>query len=272
VAVKPSPNPKNNMWDLIAYYLRVYRKVVGSDAPATARVMKVSEATLSRTEQGARRLPGSEAALLDKAWSTGGIFVLLVYYASIGHDPQWFAQYLHLEAGANVINTFQAQTIPGLLQTEDYARALFSAGDPAQVDRLLGERIQRQLVLERVPAPHLSVVVSQNALEWPVGSPEIMRAQLAHLLKLSEFANVVIRVVPRSWDVGAYVGLDGSFTRMSGEDFGEVAYTESPEGGRLVSSPQEVTAFTVRYNRVSAKALPDGASRSLIETIMEDVS
>ncbi|MFC6879021.1 MULTISPECIES: DUF5753 domain-containing protein [Actinomadura] len=152
---------------------------------------------------------------------------------------------------------------------EDYARGLFEAGDPDDVDRLLRERIERQLVLRETPPPHLSVILSQNALEWPVGSPDIMRRQLAHLLAAGEQWNVVLRVVPRNWETGAYLGLDGSFTRLSGADYGEVAYTESPEGGRLVSLAEDVRKFAVRHDRISAKALPAGASRDLIWNVME---
>lgn len=269
MVANPSPNPKNNMWDFIAYYLRFYRHNVAPQDKSIFDVLRTSRATVSRLENGQKRLDGRDAASLDKAWNTGGLFTLLVWYASIGHDPQWFAQYFELERKAGLINTFNAHVPHGLVQTEDYARALLLCGDASQADRLLRERIERQLVLNREPAPHMSMVVSQNALEWPVGSPEIVRAQLARLLEVSELSNFTVRVVPRAWQVGAYQGLDGSFTMMTGDDFGIITYTESPEGGRLVSTPSEVASFAVRYDRISGKALPEGPSRDLIKEIME---
>ncbi|POM26750.1 hypothetical protein BTM25_11560 [Actinomadura rubteroloni] len=268
MTIKPCPNPRNNMWDLIANHLRFYRGTMKGKGPKVTEILNISEATLSRIELGYRRLGGDEAAKIDKAWHTGDIFGHLVWYAALGHDPEWFAQYLHLEDQADVISTFQAQVIPGLLQTEDYARCLLECADLSQVDVLLRERIERQLILARDRPPHLSITLSQNVLEWPIGSPEIMRDQLARLLDVTKQSNYVIRVVPRTWETGAYQGLDGSFSRMSGE-FGEAVYTESPGGGRLVSTPAEVRGYAVRYDRIAGKALPEGASRNLIKKVME---
>lgn len=265
------PDPKANMWDLIAYLLRFQRSSRGLSGEAVGRILQCSKSKVSRIEIGTERMDATAAELIDKAWGTGGIYALLVWYASLGHDPEWFAQYLYLERQSGVIKTFQAQVIPGLLQTEDYARALLISGDTAQADRLLRYRIERQLIFEQDAPPHLSLVISQNALEWPVGSKKILQEQLAKLLEVSERCNFTVRVVPRTWDTGAYPGLDGSFTLMSGDDFGMVAYTESPEGGRLVSSPPDVRAFTVRHDRISARALPVGPSRDLIRGVMEAI-
>jgi hypothetical protein len=153
-------------------------------------------------------------------------------------------------------------------RTEDYIRALISTGDASDPEGLLVERKQRQEVLERRPRPFIHVILSQNAIEWPVGSPAIMRQQLAWLLELAERPQVVMQVVPRTWDSGAYPGLDGSFQLLSGE-WAEVAYSESPWRGRLVTAPSDVTHYGKRWNRVSAKALPDEPSRKLIRRAME---
>jgi hypothetical protein len=234
--------------------------------------MKCSKATVSRIETGANRLDGKQAAMIDKSWKTGGLFGLLVWYASIGHDPQWFAQYVDLEARAGMVRIFQAQVIPGLLQTDDYARSLLNAGTAPNPEKLLKDRLQRQTVLSRAPAPHMTVLLSQNALEWPVGSPAIMRAQLSRLLELADQRNVVVRVVPRNWETAAYPGLDGSFNLMSADEYGEVAYIESPGGGRLVSSPPDVRAYGIRYERIGAKALADEPSMKLIREAMEAIT
>jgi transcriptional regulator with XRE-family HTH domain len=261
------PNPKTNMWDLIAYYLRFLRNKQELSGEAVGRLIKTSNSEVSRIETGQVRLDGKRAGLIDKAWDTGGIFALLVWYASLGHDPEWFAQYKELERRARFVRIFQAQVVPGLLQNEDYARALIKGDPSADIDAILAERMGRQQILTADPAPQLGILLSQNALEWPVGSPEIMRAQLTSLLEASERYSV--RVVPRTFEAGAYPGLDGSFTLMSGDDYGEVAYTESPEGGRLVSSPPDVRKFAIRYDRNSGKALPEGSSRDLIRKVME---
>lgn len=262
-----SANPKTNMWDLIAFYLRFLRNQRGLSGTALGSLIKTSTTDVSRIETGQVRLDGKRALLVDKAWNTGGLFALLVWYASLGHDPEWFAQYKELEQRARFVRIFEAQVIPGLLQIADYARALILGVPTPDPEARLERRMARQEIFSADPAPQVGVLLSQNALEWPVGSPEIMRAQLAALLEASERYSV--RIVPRTFDAGAYPGLDGSFTLMSGDDYGEVAYTESPEGGRLVSSPPDVRLFAVRYDRISGKALPEGASRDLIRKTME---
>lgn len=263
------PQPKTNMWDLIAFYLRVLRLQKGLSGQAVGNVLKISKAKVSRIECGKERLDWKLAGTLDEAWETCGLFGLLVWYASIGHDPEWFAQYIELERRAEMVRIYEANLIPPMLQTEDYARALLMAGIEPDREKMLMERMQRQDLLTRDPAPHLTVIVSQNALEWPVGSPEIMRAQLARLLELAERPNIVVRVVPRSWHVGAHPGVDGSFQILSGDDFGDVAFTASPGAGRLVSSPPEVRTHGIRYERISAKALMEGPSSDLIRKVME---
>jgi transcriptional regulator with XRE-family HTH domain len=263
------PNPKTSMWNFIAFYLRSQRLQKGLSGEALGCVLKISKAKVSRIEVGKERLDWKQAEMLDKAWDTCGIFALLVWYASIGHDPQWVAQYIELEQRAGMARVYEANTIPGLLQTPDYARALLLSGIAPDPEKIVMERMQRQDLLARQPAPHLTVIISQNALEWPVGSPEIMQAQLARLLEVAEWPNVVVRVVPRSWHAGAHPGLDGSFQLLSGDDFGEVAYTEAPGTGRLVSSPPDVRSYGIRYERIGAKALIEGPSLDLIREAME---
>jgi transcriptional regulator with XRE-family HTH domain len=265
------PNPKNNMWDFIATYLRFLRLKKGLSGESLGQIMKCGKSKVSRIEIGEEKLDWKQAELVDRAWDTGGLFGLLVWYANVGHDPQWFAQYVEKEQKAAMLRVYEANVIPGLLQTEDYARALLMSGIEMDREQVLVERMQRQGLLGRTPPPHMTVIVSQNALEWPVGSPDIMRAQLARLLEISEEPHIVLRVVPRNWKVGAHAGLNGSFQILSGDDFGEVAYTESPGSGRLVSSPADVRTYGIRYERISAKALIEGPSRDLVGTVMEAI-
>ncbi|MFC5181716.1 helix-turn-helix domain-containing protein [Actinomadura harenae] len=269
MAANPSPNPKSNMWNFIAWYLRIWRIAHGMTGEDLGRIMKASKATVSRVENGHERLSGTQAMMIDKAANTGGLFTLLVWYASIGHDPEWFAQYVELEQQSSIVRFYGALVVNGLLQTEDYARALAKAGLDADPEKMVLDRMQRQAILLREPAPHMTAILSQNALEWPVGGPHVLRAQLAHLLEMAKLPHVVIRVVPR--EVGAFPGLTGSFQLISGSGFGEVAYTESPGAGRLVSSPEDVMSYVVRYELISAVALSESASLELIRRILEAI-
>lgn len=269
MAINPSPDPKSNMWNFIAFYLRIFRQRMSMSGDDLGKIIGGGKAAVSRIENGHERLSGTQAEALDRACNTGGLFGLLVWYASIGHDPQWFAQYVELEQRSGLIRIYEALLIPGLLQNEDYARALLMSGIEPAPEAVLTDRMQRQALLARSPAPHLTVILSQNALDWPVGSSEVMRAQLARLLEVAEAPNIVIRVVPRQ--AGAFPGLNGSFQLLSGDGFGEVAYTEAPGSGRLVSSPSDVRTYSVRYERISAVALTEGPSLDLIRQTMEAI-
>lgn len=269
MATNPPPDPKRSMWDFIAFYLRFCRNQRGLSGESVGRIIKTSKATVSRIENGVDRLDGQRAALLDKEWKTGGVFSLLVWYASIGHDPQWLAEYKTFEQQARMIRIFEPTLITGLLQTEDYARALLTGGGVVDVEPYIAERMERQVILDRA---FVMIILSESTLRWPVGTPEIMRAQLGHILEVAARPNVVVHVIPQTFATGAYPGLDGGFKLVTGDDFGEVAYTESLGGGRLVSSPVEVADFAITYARISAKALAEHQSTALIKQAMEAFS
>ncbi|TDC93939.1 DUF5753 domain-containing protein [Actinomadura sp. 7K507] len=205
---------------------------------------------------------------LDKAWETGGVFALLVWYASIGHDPQWLAQLSTFEQRARIVRIFEP-LISGLLQTEEYARALLTGGGVPDPEPSVAERMERKDVIDRA---FVMVLLSEATLRWPVGSPRIMREQLAHLLEVAERPNVVVHVIPQTLQTGAYPGLDGGVKLVTGDDFGEVVYTESLGGGRLISSPVEVAEYGILFARISAKALPEHQSKDLITKAMEAFS
>ena len=269
MATNAPPDPKSSLWAFIAYYLRFSRNQRGLSGEAVGRIINASKATVSRIENGIDRLDAQRAALLDKAWETGGVFSLLVWYASIGHDPQWLAQYKTFEQRARIIRIFEPQVITGLFQTEEYARALLTGGGVPDPEPDVAERMDRQGILDRA---FVMVLLSETTLRWPVGSPRIMREQLAHVLEMAERPNVVLHVIPQTFETGAHPGLDGGVKLVTGDDFGEVAYTESLGGGRLISSPIEVAEYAILFTRISAKALPEHRSKDQIKTAMEAFS
>jgi hypothetical protein len=195
-----------------------------------------------------------------------GHFLRLLTFARLNHDPEWWRQFTRYEAQATSLRIYEALLITGLLQTEDYARALLTAGHAKSMEAVLESRMKRQEILSRSTPPLLWVLLDESALNRPVGGPMVMREQLAHLVEAAALPHVTIRVVAIS--AGAHNGLDGSFQVLSlpGRD---VAYLEAQEGGRLVEAETEVRAFGVKYDRIGAKALSDDASASLIRSMME---
>ncbi|TQM66843.1 helix-turn-helix protein [Actinomadura hallensis] len=267
---RPSPDPKSSMWALIAYYLRfcrLRRKLTGE---LLGEIIGCSKSTVSRLETGALQLTPEQAATLDRAWDTGGIFGFLVWYATLGHDPDWFRQYVDLECRASVIKTWQVDLVPGLLQTPDYARACLMSGNICNVEEALDKRLSRQSILDKENAPTFWFLISETLLEIPCGGPSVMKAQHAHILEVSHRPNVGVRVVPKS--AGAHPGLDGSFMLMTlPNPHMEVAYVEAPGGGRLASATAEVASYVLRYDQIGQHALPEGLSRDLIKKLMESM-
>jgi transcriptional regulator with XRE-family HTH domain len=266
VLPKPSPDPKSSMWAWLAHDLRLYRTQRGLSGDAVAKLINCARSSISRLENGEAKLDEGQAAALDERWRTGGHFGTMLWYARLGHDPNWFKQHVGLESEASVIKVYEALAVPGLLQIPEYACALIAEGGVADVNERVAERMARQAILTREPPPVLWVLLTENVLDWPIGGPEVMRKQLAYLLEASERPNIGIRVVPRS--AGAHYGMNGSFKVMTGAA-GDVAYSESPGGGRLVPSASEVRSYVLRYDRIGQKALPEDQSRDLIKQVME---
>ncbi|GAA1540332.1 helix-turn-helix transcriptional regulator [Actinomadura kijaniata] len=265
--INEPPDPRSSLWNLIAYYLRFLRMQRGESGHTLAMLLNCARSSVSRLENGEARLTPEQADKLDAAWRTGGLFGVLVYYATLGHDPDWFKAHLELEARARVLRIYELGFVPGLLQTERYARALFNAWGVRDVEKQLTQRMERQVaVFDRPEPPMTWVLLAEPVLEWQIGGPEVMREQLAHLLEISEHPNVVIRVVPKI--EGAHPGLGGAFKIMTvgGAD---LVYTEAMGGGRLVQGALETGRFVDWWDRIGARALPEGSTRLLVRRKME---
>lgn len=266
---RTSPDPKASLWGLIAYYLRFCRQQRGLTGEQAGQVMGYTKSTVSKLETGVMRLDAPTALKIDKAWNTGGIFSFLVHFATLGHDPDWFRQYVDFEVKAKMIRLWENEWVPGLLQTREYAMAGLTAGGIDNLEEAVEARMARQTLLTSDDPPLLWVLLDQGVIEQPVGGPEVMRTQLAWLLEASDHPKVNIRIVPRS--VGAHPGMDGAFMVLSLPS-GDVAYSEAAGGGRLVAVPDEVMSYVVRYERLSQEALPLGLSRDMIRQAMEAMS
>nr|WP_051300220.1 DUF5753 domain-containing protein [Actinomadura rifamycini] len=201
--------------------------------------------------------------LLDDAWKTGGHFQRLLFFARTGHDPDWFKQYIQYEENASVIKIYDGKRVPALIQTEGYARALLaSAGLEEAGEREAEARRHRREILKRRVIPYIWVLLDQEVLECLVGSPQIMREQLWHLIELSKHPRIVIRIVPR--EVGAHRGHDGAF-QVQTVGTRDVAYVGAQIGGRLIEGGDEVRTLALWFDQIGACAWSKGASRELIE-------
>lgn len=265
-------DPMSSMWAWLAYDLRRYRQSRGETLAAAGSAMGVSPQTFSNYEATFRRPDLKGVKALDKAWNTLGHFTRIFTYAQTAHVPDWFREHLEYEARARILRIWEPLVVPGLLQNEEYARTVFKvegANDERanDVEADVRVRMARQELLSRKSPPRVHVLLDEGVLDRPVGGPKIMRAQLAHLLEVSQLPNVNLRVHPRS--DGYHRGLAGPFKIMTCDPEGDVAYTEAAEGGRLVLDSAGVRRFAARFDDIGAEALGRTATRELIKRVME---
>lgn len=263
-----SVDPDTSFRHWIASDLRFFRERAGLSLSQLGRILGCTRHTVSNIEHARPgfNLNDHQAARADAHFELNGHFTRLLRYGRSAHDPDWFVQHVDIEARATVIKIYELAVVPGLFQTPEYARALLTAGHAFDIDRQVALRMRRQELLDRPDPPELWVILSESVIDWPVGGPGVMRAQLARLLELGERPTVIIRVIPRS--EGAHQGLAGAFKILSVEG-DQTVYTEANGGGRLAQGASEVRAFATWYDRIGAQALSESSSRELIKRAME---
>ncbi|MGW0312348.1 helix-turn-helix domain-containing protein [Streptomyces flavidovirens] len=264
------PDPTTS---LLAFFgsevLRLRTAAKWSQGHLAAKAL-TTQAMISYIE-GAKRVPTIELAhSLDAAFGTDGHFArlhpLVIRYAY----PSWFLPYVQLEREAVTLRSFQSQVIHGLLQTEDYARAMLKSVRPDNLDDLVAARMSRQIMLDGDEPPRTWFVLDEYALLRHIGGPDVMRAQLARLLKASESPRTVIQVIPV--DRPEHPGLAGPFTIMSFDEGPDVLYVDGFSQGRTATEPSEVRDATHAYDLLRATALPPEASAELIGRHLKGLS
>jgi transcriptional regulator with XRE-family HTH domain len=185
--------------------------------------------------------------------------------------PGWFANWPDREARAVKLRSFELAVVPGLLQTEAYARALLSdriGSDRDEVDEKVAARIERQVILGGTKPPELWVVVDEAVLHRPVGGPEVMREQLEHLCEMARRPNIVVRVLPAS--LGVHDGLPGAgFLIADFDGSPSAAYQDTAVRGQVIEDADDVSVLAATWDRLAAEALPRKASLSLMEDVLE---
>lgn len=205
---------------------------------------------------------------IDAALGTGGLFSRLVGLVLRSQLPTWFQPIAEMEARAAYISTYQAQMVHGLLQTEDYARAVLATGLPDSLEDLVAARLERQRILLREHPPMAWVVLDEAVLFRPIGGRAVMRQQLTRLLGFAEKRWVRIQVLP--FDAGAHASLIGSFTTMRFDDDPDIVYSEDLISGHMTANPDTVKEAALRYAHLQAAALSVEESAALIIRVMEE--
>jgi transcriptional regulator with XRE-family HTH domain len=187
--------------------------------------------------------------------------------------PDWLEACLGLEHGASVIRNFEVQFVPGLLQTETYARAILRLTHPneprAVLERRVELRMRRQDILHRTDPPHLWVVIDEAGLRRSIGDPATMRDQLDHLIQAARLPHVNLQVLPLS--AGGHAALGGAITllRFPEGEVPDVVYLEQLISAVYLDKPAEVEHYRHVLNRLVAVAQSPDAAEATVRSIRD---
>jgi transcriptional regulator with XRE-family HTH domain len=184
----------------------------------------------------------------------------------------WFDRLIGLEEAASVIRMYEVQFVPGLLQTEDYARAVIRLGNPRasteEIERRVELRSDRQAILTRPHGPKLWAVVDEAALQRPLGGPEVMRDQIKRLLWAAEQPNVTLQIAP--FAIGGLAAAGGPVTilRFQEPDLPDIVYLEQLTSSLYLEKREEVENYMVVMDRLCATAEPPSMTVEFLERLL----
>jgi hypothetical protein len=188
--------------------------------------------------------------------------------------PDWFQIYVGLEEAAELIRVYEIQFVPGLLQTEDYARAVIELGQPAappeEIERRVALRMGRQQLLVRNNAPRLWVMVDEAALRRPIGGRKVMQSQIERLMAIASEPNITLQVMP--FRFGGHAAEGGAFTlmRFPEEDLPDVVYIEQLTGALYLDKPDDVEKYSEVIERLGVKGTSPERTNEILSGMLKD--
>ncbi|MFH9006917.1 helix-turn-helix domain-containing protein [Streptomyces afghaniensis] len=255
--------------------LRFLREQAGKSLGQLSEDTGYDKSYLSRLEKGERLSKRAVMEDLDSYYGSGDLLVREWREARHEVIKDKYKAFMDLEATAEIMWMFQLR-VPGLLQTEDYARAVLSglsgaqttAGNSEEVEEQVAARMGRQELLHRQSAPSLRVILDEGAVRRPVPNPKVWADQLSHLLEAAELPNVAIQVLP--FTVGVHDLMDSHLWLFWQRVGDPVAWTEGNGFGALIQDPDKVLRFRLSYDRVRDAALTPTESTAFIGRLLEE--
>jgi transcriptional regulator with XRE-family HTH domain len=267
--------------------LRDLREAAGKSFEQAARVLDVSPLTVRRMEQGQVRWKIPYLRILLGEYGVGveeaDAFLAMAaeanqpgwWYRYRDVLPSWFRAYVSLEEEAGLIRAYEPHYVPGLLQTEDYARSILRAGlrkSEEEVERTIALRMERQKLLTHRRQPHeLWVVIDETVLRRPVVPPEVMRPQIDRLMEAAHLPNIRLQIVPFALCV--HEAMYGPFHifRFPHPELPDIVYVENVLGAVYLEEYNDVSAFQRALDRMCAQALSIQRTEAFLDTIRKEL-
>jgi transcriptional regulator with XRE-family HTH domain len=272
---------------LLGAHLRRLREEAVITVDQAAAFIRCSRAAISRLEHGRLKVrerdiadllslygvgPGEERETLMRLARETGAPGWWQTYSDI--LPNWVEPYFGLEAAASVIREYELQFVPGLLQTEEYARAVIRLGScttEEEVARRTEARTSRQQILDRCNPPRLWAIIDENALRRPVGGREVMREQFKHLINMCEHPAVTVQILPLA--AGAHSAMSGPFTILLYHEpaLPDIVYVEQLTSALYLDRLTEVDAYRAVIEEASLQAEPASKTPALLRQYLANM-
>lgn len=272
--MQPPKKPKNRhsaAMEVIGAQLAMYRIKAGFTQRSLSERTTASEETIASIEQGRRALMPHLASEFDQLLGTGGALATGVEKLPPKEKyPIWAEEFIAYEKQAVGLCGYEYAVIPGLLQTEGYARATFRSKiphvDEATVERRIAARLERQQILHKDDPVIASFVFSEAIVASNLGGREVMREQLSHLRTCADLDGVSIQILPLSRE--HHAGLAGPFVVLETADHQQLAYTEAQRSSELTSDPEEVSILAQKYGMLRMQALNAEETTGLLDRLL----
>ncbi|MGI5456839.1 helix-turn-helix domain-containing protein [Streptomyces sp. CA-249302] len=256
---------------MLGKQLQSARKAAGYTQSSLAKAVELDEETIASIEQGRRPLLPHLAATLDELLDGKGMLPAgIENLPEIDQFPLNAEQFNVHVREAIAISWYECVVMPGLLQTPQYAAAVFREHVPAYDETVIetrtAERIDRQEILNQPSPPTLSFVIWEPLLHLGVGGAEIRRAQLQHLRELAELRQLTVQILPV--DAPSHAGLAGPFTILETPDHQQLVYAESQLGSHWIADPDEAANRAHKYAMLRSQALSPKDSKSLVDRLL----
>ncbi len=264
------PDPSDSLRTFGAV-VQALREHAGLSRVEFAERVRFSKHTVESVELGRRMPDESFVERAEEALGNTGALRKAARHLTRGEAglAVWFRRWARLERVAVSLCTYECRLVPGLLQSEGYARAAFDNRIPPlsdeQMEAQVAARIQRQALIRERPNASFSFVMDEHILQRRIGGIEVTRGQLDHMLAFAALRNVSIQVMPS--DCQCHAGLDGPLALLETPEGKHLAYSEGQENGRLISDPKEAAVLHRRYATLRSQALSPLDSIGLLERI-----
>ncbi|MFI6687500.1 Scr1 family TA system antitoxin-like transcriptional regulator [Streptomyces sp. NPDC050485] len=265
------PRKNTSAMRMVGAQLACFRRAAGHTQRTLAELVCAEPETIASIEQGRRVLKPELARELDALLDTkGALTVAVENMPEVDRYPLWAEKYMDEERVAIALSFYANQVLPGLLQNEEYARAVFQSRVPAygedEITFQVGARLDRQAILHRKVPPSLSFVLSEAIIRDRLGGHAVHRGMLRHLRECAELPGLALQIMPLGRK--SHAALAGPFILLETPQHQHLAYTETQRGSQFVADPDEVSILARKYAMLRTQALNTEASMGLLDRLL----